>query len=343
MKVLVTGGSGFICGYLCQYMLEQGISVVNVDNWSKYGEVKKSYDKHLNYTFHYGDAGDTNLLIKLLADCDYFIPAASMVGGIAYFHEKAYDLIEENNRLIGAAFRAAIRVRMGNGSILKKIIVVSSSMVYENATTFPTSEACLVTSPIPSSTYGAQKLICEHYAKGAFEQYKLPYTIVRPFNAIGIGELKTLYGKEITSGNIKLSMSHVVPDLVTKALKAQNPMHLLGDGTQVRHYTYAGDLARGIYLAMLHPAALNEDFNISTRVQHTVKQVAEIIWKKVHGENAKPLEFAYDKSYKYDVQLRSPDCNKAEKYLGFKAETSLEEALDEIIPWVRQQIEQGKI
>lgn len=343
MKILITGGKGFICGYLCQYMLEQGISVVSVDNHSKYGEIKKSYDKHSNYTFHYADAGNVDLLVKLLADCDYFIPAASMVGGIAYFHEKAYDLIEENNRLIGAAFKAAIRVRMHNGSSLKKIIVVSSSMVYENTKIFPTSEACLINSPIPSSTYGAQKLICEYYAKGAWEQYKLPYTIVRPFNAIGIGESKALYGKEITSGNIKLSMSHVVPDLVTKALKAQNPMHILGDGNQVRHYTYAGDLARGIYLAMLHPAAFNEDFNLSTSKKHTVKQVAEIIWKKVHGENAKSLEFVSDPPYKYDVQLRSPATYKAEQYMGFKAETPLETALDEIIPWVRQQIVDGKI
>ena len=109
--------------------------------------------------------------------------------------------------------------------------------------------------PPPSSTYGFQKLACEYFAQGAWEQYQLPYTICRPFNCVGIGERRALGDKDVPSGNIKLAMSHVVPDLVQKILKGQDPLHILGAGDQVRCYTYGGDLAQGIVTAMFHPAA----------------------------------------------------------------------------------------
>ena len=118
--------------------------------------------------------------------------------------------------------------------------------------------------PPPSSTYGFQKLATEYFAKGAFEQYELPYTIVRPFNCVGIGEKRALQDRNIQSGNIKLAMSHVVPDLVQKVLKGQDTLHILGEGNQVRHYTYGADLAKGIRACIEHPDATNQDFNIST-------------------------------------------------------------------------------
>ena len=95
----------------------------------------------------------------------------------------------------------------------------------------------------------------EYFAQAAYDQYGLPFTIVRPFNCVGIGEGRALGDVEIESGNVKLAMSHVVPDLVQKVLKGQDPLHILGDGTQVRHYTYGGDLARGIVECMERPEA----------------------------------------------------------------------------------------
>merc|ERR1719473_1461049 len=132
--------------------------------------------------------------------------------------------------------------------ILEKIVVISSSMVYECTTTYPSSEDDLKKCPPPQSTYGFQKLACEYFAKGAWEQHGLPYTIVRPFNAVGVGERRAMNtdGCEVMSGNVKLTMSHVVPDLVQKILNGQKPLHILGSGQQRRHYTYAGDLAMGM-------------------------------------------------------------------------------------------------
>src|ERR1022692_1359178 len=156
----------------------------------------------------------------------------------------------------------------------------SSSMVYESTDHWPSREGDERQIPPPLSSYGFQKLAVEYYARAAWDQYKLPYTIVRPFNCVGIGEGRALGDVEILSGNVKLAMSHVVPDLVQKVLKGQDPLHILGSGTQIRHYTYAGDLAKGIVTAMESPAALNDDFNLSTRESTTVLSLAEEIWHR---------------------------------------------------------------
>jgi UDP-glucose 4-epimerase len=340
MKVLVTGAAGFICGYLVAELLNAGHEVVGVDNYSKYGPVKRSFDDDPRYRLVEGDAKDAELLTELVMDCDQVVAGAAMIGGISYFHDFAYDLLAENERISAATFDAAINAyRLGR---LQKINVLSSSMVYESASVFPTPEGVLQGSPPPRSTYGFQKLAIEYFARGAHEQYGLPFTIVRPFNCVGIGERRALRDNQVMSGNVRLAMSHVVPDLCQKVLKGQDPLHILGDGNQVRHYTYGGDLARGIRLAMESEQALNEAFNISTATSTTVRELAEMIWRKVHGPD-RPLQMVSDPPYEHDVQMRVPDVAKARERLGFEATTSLEEMLDEVIPWIREEIEAGRI
>jgi UDP-glucose 4-epimerase len=340
MKVLITGASGFIAGYVVPELLERGHEVVGLDNHSKYGAVTKSYDNHPRYRLAIGDAKDVTVLRELISDCDHFIAGAAMIGGISYFHEFAYDLLAENERIIAASFDAAIEAHQKRK--LQKITLISSSMVFENATEYPTPEGVERRSPPPSSTYGFQKLACEYFAQGAWQQYHLPYTICRPFNCVGTGEGRALRDRDIPSGNIKLAMSHVVPDLVQKVLKGQEPLHILGKGDQVRCYTYGGDLAKGIATAVFHPKAQNEDFNLSTPVSTNVLELAGLIWHKIHG---KSREFRYvcDEPYTYDVQKRIPDTTKADRVLGFKAATSLSEMLDEVIPWIREELAHGRI
>ena len=339
MKVLVTGGSGFIAGYLVEELLAHGYEVVGLDNLSKYGPVHRSYEKHPRYRGVTGDAKDVGLLKELSGDCDQLVAGAAVIGGISYFHERAYDLIAENERIIAATFDAAIWAHRERS--LKKVTVLSSSMVYESATSFPTPEGEQLRCPPPLSTYGFQKLACEYFAKGAKEQYGLPYTIVRPFNCVGIGEGRARHDREVMSGNVKLAMSHVVPDLVQKIVKGQDPLHIFGNGNQIRHYTYGGDLAKGIRQCIEHPSALNEDFNISTRESTTVLELAQIIWRKLRPEV--PFRFTSEKPFKYDVQRRVPDVEKAKQLLGIECTTTLETMLDEVIPWVRHQVELGQI
>jgi nucleoside-diphosphate-sugar epimerase len=340
MKVLVTGSSGFIAGYLVEELLRQGHDVVGIDNFSKYGRIEKSYQNHPAYRFVEGDARDVDLLTECALECDHFVAAAARIGGITYFHHYAYDLLAENERITAASFDAALTAfREGR---LQKITVISSSMVFENATVFPTPEGHERHCPPPSSTYGFQKLACEYFCRGAWEQYQLPYTICRPFNCVGIGERRALGDHDVPSGNIRLAMSHVVPDLVQKVLKGQDPLHVLGSGEQTRSYSYGGDLARGIVLALLHPAARNEEFNLSTPVATTVLDLARMIWRKVHGPD-RPLRHVCDPPLEHDVQTRIPDTRKANDVLGFTATTRLEEVLDEVIPWVREEIALGRI
>ncbi|HEY0444331.1 MAG TPA: NAD(P)-dependent oxidoreductase [Candidatus Limnocylindrales bacterium] len=340
MRVLVTGAAGFINGYLVPELLEAGHDVVGVDDFSKYGRLTKSYDGHPRYTFVEGDAKDAALLGRLAMDCDQVVAAAAMIGGISYFHEFAYDLLAENERILASTFDAAISAHRDGH--LARIVVISSSMVYESATVFPTPEGAQLSSPPPVSTYGFQKLASEYFAKGAWEQYQLPYTIVRPFNCVGIGERRAVRDSDVMSGNVKLALSHVVPDLVLKILKGQDPLHLLGDGSQVRHYTYGGDLAHGIRLAMESPKAVNDDFNLSTARSTTVLELAECIWTRIHTAG-RPFRYVTDPPFEHDVQLRVPDTRKARDVLGFEASTSLETMLDEVIPWIRTELDAGRL
>jgi nucleoside-diphosphate-sugar epimerase len=276
----------------------------------------------------------------LLGGCDHFIAGAAMIGGISYFHAYAYDLLATNERIIAASCDAAIEAH--RSGTLQKVTYLSSSMVFESTTTWPSKEGDERRCAPPLSAYGFQKLAVEYFAHAAWEQHQLPYTIIRPFNCVGVGEGRALGDVEVMSGNVKLAMSHVVPDLVQKVLRGQDPLHILGDGEQVRHYTYGGDLARGIVAAMEHPAALNEDFNLSTTTSTTVLELAEKIWHRVRGAEV-PFRYVSDEPFDHDVQRRVPSTEKAKRVLGFEATTSLDAMLDEVIPWIQQAIAAGTI
>jgi UDP-glucose 4-epimerase len=339
-KVLVSGSAGFIGGYLVEELLNKGYSVVGIDNFSKYGKVSKSYDSHPDYRLVEGDCRDTALMTELLMDCDHFIAGAAMIGGISYFHTYAYDLLANNERIIASSCDAAIKAHRDGK--LRKMTYMSSSMVFESTPEWPSYEGQEREVPPPLSSYGFQKLAVEYFARAAWDQYRLPYTIVRPFNCVGTGESRALGDEEILSGNVKLAMSHVVPDLVQKIVKGQDPLHILGSGEQIRHYTYGADLARGVVMAMEHAEARNEDFNLSTAESTTVLQLAELIWKKIKGQD-EPLRVVSDDPFEFDVQRRVPATEKAKRVLGFEATTSLDAMLDEVIPWIVAAVKNGSI
>lgn len=336
-KVMMTGSAGFLGGYLVEDLLKRGWSVVGLDNYSKYGPVRRSYDDHPNYHFVEGDARDTDLVTELLDGCDHFVAAAAMIGGISYFHAHAYDLMAINERIMAASCDAAISAS-GKGT-LKKVTYISSSMAYGSTDHWPSVEGDELKIPPPPSSYGFQKLAVEFWARAAWDQYQLPYTIVRPFNAVGVGETRALGDVEESSGNVKLAMSHVVPDLIQKVLKGQDPLHILGDGSQIRSYTHGSDLAAGIIASLEHPAARNQDFNISSPTPTTVLQLAELIWRKLKGDTA--FNVVNDPPFAHDIQKRVPSVEKAKALLGFEAKVTLDEMLDELIPWIRDALSKG--
>ena len=339
-KIVVSGSAGFIGGYLVQELLGRGHEVVGIDNHSKYGKVTRTYDDDPGYRLVEGDVRDVDLMTDLLMDADHFVAGAALIGGISYFHAYAYDLLATNERIMASSCDAAIKAHKDGR--LQKVTYVSSSMVFESATSWPSYEGQQREVPPPLSSYGFQKLAVEYFAQAAHDQYGLPFTIVRPFNCVGVGEARALGEVEVLSGNVKLAMSHVVPDLVQKIVKGQDPLRILGDGQQVRHYTYGGDLAAGIATAIEHPDALNDDFNLSTKESTTVLELAELIWTKLKGPDV-PFRWTSDTPFEHDVQKRVPATEKAKKILGFEATTGLSDMLDEVIPWVAAAVADDRI
>lgn len=340
MKTIVTGSQGFIGSYLCQELLDNGHEVIGIDNYSKYGKVSRPHDNHPNFSLFEQDICNMDCSKVSphphLLDADYIIAGAAMIGGITYFHKYAYDLLATNERILANTFDLAIKLFKEHS--LKKIVVLSSSMVFENTSKYPTPESEIEECPPPSSTYGFQKLAAEFFCKGAYEQYGLPYTIVRPFNCVGVGEDEALGEEQVKVGNIKMLMSHVLPDLIYKALNLQpeDKLPILGLGNQIRHYTNGRDIARGIRICTESKEANNNDFNISASLPTSVAELGDIVWNKIHGKDA---EFEFHEPYMYDVQVRSPDTTKAKEVLGFEAEVPLDESVDEVIEYMKDRLD----
>jgi nucleoside-diphosphate-sugar epimerase len=333
MKVLITGSQGFIGSYLCNEFLNNGYEVIGVDNYSKYGILKRSHDDHPNFKLHIGDICNISWFESLCEwkKPDFIIAGAAMIGGISYFHKYAYDLIATNERILASTFDAAIKLHKDN--ILKRIIVLSSSMVYENTNVYPTPESEVLRCPVPFSTYGFQKLASEYFALGAWEQYGLPYSVVRPFNCVGLGEEKALSDEEMNENNETLMLSHVLPDIVKKIMMGQNPVEILGSGEQIRCYTHGKDIAKGVRMVLESEEAVNEAFNISTAKAHSVLELAKLVWDKINLD--KPFAYKSVPGFDYDVQKRIPDVSKAYNVLKFEAKLSLEDAVDELIEYMK--------
>lgn len=315
MRVLVTGSAGFVGKYLVEELMTQGHVIVGIDNHSRYG--KQKIKSTTPYRFVEGDVNNVRLLKDLLRDCDHLVALAALVGGVGLFHNLPYDVLAQNEKITFSTFDAAIHAHKHNR--LKKITIMSSSMVFETSRVFPTPESVLTQTPPPKTTYGFQKLACEYTARGAWQQYKLPFTIIRPGNVVGIGESNR-------------QMNHVIPDIIHRVIEGEDPLRILGTGKQVRHFIYAGDLAKGIVLSLNAPRATNEDFNMASNTSTTILQLAKHIWKKVNKK--KPFRYVSEKAFKDDVTKSVPAVQKAFKLLGFAAETSLDDMLDLVIAWV---------
>jgi UDP-glucose 4-epimerase len=336
--VLVTGSQGFIGSYVCQELLRHDYAVIGLDNYSKYGEVARPQNFHDNFRLIEGDAKriDTRFALQDMKqdeELDCIINCAAMIGGISYFHEYAYDLLAENERICASIFDFAIG--LFKKGLLRRIVQMSSSMVFECATKYPTPEGHELECPPPHSSYGFQKLATEYYCRAACSQHGLPYTIIRPFNCVGAGEDAALGEKARAIGNVKMMMSHVLPDVIHRAIQLgpSVPFPILGKGEQTRCYTNGKNIARAIRIAMESEKAEREDFNISTPVSTTVLELVDEVFCQLYNE--KPAVIESQEPFEHDVQTRIPDVSKAKSVLGISCDTTLRQSVAEVISYMK--------
>jgi UDP-glucose 4-epimerase len=315
-RVLVTGGAGAIGAAVVKRLLGDPQWEVRVSDQRQAPDWMREAAE-----IHTADLRSAEHARAAIAGCSHVIHLAAIVGGIANFHQLPFTLTEVNNALTGAVVRAAIEEEV------QRTVYVSSSMVFERATEFPTPEEHLLDCPAPHSAYGFSKLAGEVYARAAHDQHGLRFTICRPFNAYGPGELPDPGEPGI---------AHAVPDLIFKALARQRPLQIFGSGEQTRTLTHVDDIADGIVTAMASPSGENEDFNISASRELTVAEIASLIWEAC-GNDLGELEFEHLPSFKVDVQRRWPSVEKARRVLGWEAGTRLEDGIAQTVRWLRDQ------
>jgi nucleoside-diphosphate-sugar epimerase len=316
-RVLVTGGAGTIGAAVVRRLLADADYEVRVSDqrpapqWMREGcEV------------HTGDLRDFNQARTAATGCTHVIHLAAIVGGIANFHKLPHTLTEVNNALYNSIVRAAL------DHSVERFVYVSSSMVFERADVFPTPEEYLLDCPVPRSAYGYSKLTGEVYCRAAHDEHGLPYTICRPFNAYGPGEMP-----EDEPG-----IAHAVPDLIRKSLTGRAPLEIFGSGEQTRTLTHVDDIAEGIVTAMRSPAGLNEDFNVSAARELTVAEIARIVWEAC-GNDPADFALAHRESFEVDVQRRWPSVEKAERLLGWRAKIEVEDGIAQTVDWLRERLE----
>lgn len=312
MKVVVTGGAGFIGSEVTRQLVQRGHDVRVIDDLSKEGHpVPEGVD------FKKADLTVPGVATELFAGFEACLNLAAKIGGIGYFHQFPATILSENNKLYSQTFEAAVKHNM------RRMVYVSSSMVFESATRFPSKESDLAEIPPPVSAYGFSKLSGEWYCKSFSDQFQLPYTICRPFNAYGINEFP---GEDV-------GYAHVIPDLAKKILAGQHPLELLGDGQQTRAFTHVRDIARGIITAFESERGVNEDFNISSAEETTIVDLGRRIFDLC--ETGREFEWKPAPAFTYDIRRRIPDTSKARDVLGFEAEIYIDEGLREVIGWLR--------
>lgn len=313
-RVLVTGGAGTIGAAVVRRLLADPAYEVRVSDqrpapqWMREGcEV------------HTGDLRELQQARRATQGCTRVIHLAAIVGGIANFHRLPHTLTEVNNALYNAVVRSALE------EPVERFLYVSSSMVFERATEYPTSEAHLADCPTPQSAYGFSKLTGEVYCRAAHAEHGLPFTICRPFNAYGPGEVP----------DAEPGIAHAVPDLIRKVLSGQRPLQIFGSGEQTRTLTHVDDIADGIVTALGSPAALNEDFNISASRELTVAEIARIVWEAC-GEDPDEFSLEHLPSFEVDVPRRWPSVEKARRLLGWEARIGIEDGIASTVRWLRE-------
>ncbi|MCX7641859.1 MAG: NAD(P)-dependent oxidoreductase [Elusimicrobiales bacterium] len=327
-KILILGGCGFIGSYVIRQLLKDNYEITAVDNFSKYGYIEHDFYNHRNF----------NLIIKDIRTMypwefkgyDYIFCLAALIGGIKYFHKIPYRIAKENTEIICHSIDSTLSVNPR-----AVFVYFSSSMVYERSKK-PVTEKDTFNQLLPITNYGMQKLFGEYIVKGANKEFGLKYLIIRPFNAVGSGELPHIK----SDGEVEFGMAHVIPDFVYKAIIQQNPFEILGNGNQVRTFTHAKDIAEAVSI-ILKKKIVNDDFNICGNNTFKIIDLARLIWKKINKNLPFP-KLKHLPAPPSDVKFRIGISKKLTNISGWNPKYNIDYIIEDTYNFIKQNLKNGK-
>jgi nucleoside-diphosphate-sugar epimerase len=320
LRVLITGGAGFVGSHLAEALLERGDEVFVLDNLST-GSIDNIAHLKSEPRFHYTIDSITNepLLAEMIDTCDTVVHLAAAVG-VKLIVEAPVHTIETNVHGTEVVLKHANKKK-------KLVLIASTSEVYGKSAEVPFKEdADLVLGPSEKQrwAYACSKLIDEFLALAYWKERKLPVIIVRLFNTVGPRQTGR-YGM-------------VIPNFVRQALAGQ-PITVFGDGTQSRSFTYVGDVVRAMIALVNEPAAVGHVFNIGHGAEIAINQLAEKV-KTLTSSGSEIVHIPYDRAYESgfeDMPRRAPDITKLQSLIGFRPTVELDEILTRVIESYRQQ------
>jgi len=294
-------------------ILEDGHEVTGVDNFFRYGR----YEKKREYEFIEGDLCDEDLVKDVMRHKDVVIQAAARIFGVKGFHRYPADILNRDLLLHQHILWQA------KEQVVGKVVYISSSMVYERCETVPSREQDVDEQRVPYTDYGLSKLVGERLCRAFKQQYDVEYTIWRPFNII----------TPLEEAENEQGIAHVFADFIQQLLvEKKNPMQILGDGEQIRCFTWIDDVASAMAVHLDDPRTNGESFNLGNPHPITMKELARKIFdlgKKLGFDlPGEKLTFEYLPVFEDDVRLRVPSIEKARSIIGWQPTVSVDEALE---------------
>jgi nucleoside-diphosphate-sugar epimerase len=323
MRILVTGSEGSLMQAVIPRLLQAGHEIVGVDACLKHGRQERARD----YAFIEGDLTDAGLCQRAIRGCDTVIQAAARIYGVIGFHQVPADILGYDLTLHHHLLRASLNAD------IQRFVYVSSSMVYERVPQVPCRESNVDTAPAPSTAYGLSKFTGERLCRAFAEQYGLPYTIWRPFNIITATE----------AAEPEPGVAHVFADYVERlVIHPVDPLPIIGDGEQVRCFTWIEDVARGIAEHSFSEASRDEAFNLGNPEPLTMRELARTIQAMAREMGLLPpgpeVRFASRPAPADDVRVRVPDVTKAAERLGWHPTVTTRESLRRVLQAVADRI-----
>lgn len=313
MKILVTGSEGSLMQAVIPHLLAGGHEVVGVDNGFRYGRVARRRD----YELVEGDLGDRAFARRVVRGAGGVIQAAARIFGVGGFHRYPADILAHDVTLHQNVLLGALEEGVG------KVCYISSSMVYERCTRHPSVEPDALESLVPSTDYGLSKLVGERLSMAFRRQYGLRYAIWRPFNIITPHEV----------AGVEPGISHVFADFIRHiVVEPKRPLPLIGDGAQVRCFTWIDDVASAIARFTFDARTDDEVFNLGNPEPITMRELAMLIDVEARSmglvaPDAPTLTFAPGPTYPDDVRVRIPDVKHAARALGWTPTVRVEESV----------------